>query len=51
MELTVEIIHLESVRILGFVPYWYFYNLAILISDFGRRLLDDLGDNLWVFLR
>lgn len=48
--LTVQVIDLESIRILGLVPDRHLHNLSILIPDLCRGFLDYFIDDLWVFL-
>lgn len=49
--LTIQVIHLEPIRVLAFIPDRDLDNLSILIPHFCWCLFDDLVDDLWVLFR
>ena len=49
--LTIQIIHLEPIRILPFISDWNLDDLSARVTNLCRRLLDNARDDLGVLFR
>lgn len=48
--LTIQVVHLESVRVLGGILHWNLDDLAIFIPDLDWSIFHYSSHDLWVFL-